>query len=1308
MGQVVPKLCPFLASAFVMYSLICIASDLTIIMTEWWPYLVLLSSSLAFRKSDFTDWDCRRVNSKLVLWNTLREVAVAEADAAESSLFTVPNLVSTVSDFETSPEVFEALFAECPLGTIFLLEIALGSCVLSHGQYTFEPCEATGDLLMEFMFRRNVSMAMILTATWPIKQALDMPFLYEFGADTASNWHIVQNSPVYICDRQVADNGEGKSTDGGFDWPHLQELIWIAVRDEEQVMPKVRNVIFGQEMQAMVTEQLQDPRHFEPDCLSGWIATLLIFAGITWHMESYVYFSYEQVLKRYLATLEFWEFFGSGWLLSTLMGQVCVMHRTINEMDFSGSELLKDPHINSIGSLRLKASPIFSATAAAVLGEGARAYSVNGESRLLTYAVYVWGEAFLKWLPAYIKRFHSLGVYNLMVFGDAATYQVCSAIQRAVCLQLDTKNSLHRYTIPLALMNLGVDAFILDFDIYPFQDPTPVLVSEMESYTVAPEFLIGGSFGDACICNALAFYRSSPSLRDFIRGLLDWLYEHPFPHAVSQRALSAFLGEAPMQKKQSTSPVIVKAERLAPWLPDRASPGIAWAVLDPGVQFSSSANLETSGWAGDAEGQQEQLTRLSRILERQKTGPQQGQRKSLVDTKAIGRPEKLGGSLQEASKAWRQWSYRLEMWLASQFPDARKILAWATSQDAEIKVSDLIGTTVTGVTEQVLKDFNRQLEVVLGTLTVDSPGDITMNSSAGSGLDMYRRLHSRLDPTDMVASMRWLTLMSTHPVKEVHELIPAIERWEDMHRRYAERKDCESLKEQQKMAYELTTYDALWREMVAYAENRRAFSENSGAVPMELDAVKGKSKGKGKDKGGAAKKETRTCHVCQKAYEEEAPANDEEQPEAEIRIFLSLTDAWIPRSHFGFRCWCSHGQKRPVAHLENVPEQKRFRVDALDLYLSGDLSGKRAERLFRHAELAGTAHISDVGKPEGSKNSHRDLLRKALQNSLWPKTYETEVRGWNPKSGTVEPMMLAYYLPHEMMHAMLLVNGAEDMLALQEQTLASTLDLREHLREFCNQFRLSDVLALGLWLDGALGESLDGVEQPTCDLVDGLLEETLAETLCNDLTGKELPAEGVKAARAEELSVIRQMGGWEVIPHPAGEKVIGTRWVDMNKGDSARLKLRSRLVAQELKRQRGPTQPEDQSTWSDFFAAMPPLSSLRALLALATTKQVPNDRGKLTPVGSGGEVCLMFLDVKKAQFWSPARRRRLLLELPPEAGEGKDKVGLLKRSLYGTRDAPSNWEKAIKDALEKLGFKLGRSNPRLYFHLERGGKLRAA
>ena len=80
-------------------------------------------------------------------------------------------------------------------------------------------------------------------------------------------------------------------------------------------------------------------------------------------------------------------------------------------------------------------------------------------------------------------------------------------------------------------------------------------------------------------------------------------------------------------------------------------------------------------------------------------------------------------------------------------------------------------------------------------------------------------------------------------------------------------------------------------------------------------------------------------------------------------------------------------------------------------------------------------------------------------------------------------------------------------------------------------------------------------------------------------------------------------------------------------------------------------------------------------------------------------MCVLFIDVKKAHFWSPVRRR-LLVELPPEAGEDKTKVGLLKRSLYGTRDAPSNWEHAIKDVMESIGFKQGVSNPCLYVHDE--------
>lgn len=47
-------------------------------------------------------------------------------------------------------------------------------------------------------------------------------------------------------------------------------------------------------------------------------------------------------------------------------------------------------------------------------------------------------------------------------------------------------------------------------------------------------------------------------MRDFTRTLLAWLYQYPFPHGVTQKALSAFLGEEPMQKTTGSEPWVVK------------------------------------------------------------------------------------------------------------------------------------------------------------------------------------------------------------------------------------------------------------------------------------------------------------------------------------------------------------------------------------------------------------------------------------------------------------------------------------------------------------------------------------------------------------------------------------------------------------------------------------------------------------------------------------------------------------------------------------------------------------------------------
>ncbi|CAE7196707.1 unnamed protein product [Symbiodinium sp. CCMP2592] len=262
------------------------------------------------------------------------------------------------------------------------------------------------------------------------------------------------------------------------------------------------------------------------------------------------------------------------------------------------------------------------------------------------------------------------------------------------------------------------------------------------------------------------------------------------------------------------------------------------------------------------QGQQEQLQRLQEMMGAQVHGQQQlaaatqsfasassaTKGRGLIDVKAVGRPSQLGGTLEEASRNWRQWSYRLELWLASQFPDARKILAWVKEKgDTEISLASLESTSITGVAKEAVLEFNRQLEVVLGTLTSDA----------------------RLDPSDMVTSMRWLrSLMSTSAVDSVTDLVPAIEKWEDAHRRYSQRKDCAPLTEQQKMVSliglapselqghlelnlgRLSSYELLRREMVSFADTKRAFTATDGAVPMEVDALKGAKGPKGKGKKG--------------------------------------------------------------------------------------------------------------------------------------------------------------------------------------------------------------------------------------------------------------------------------------------------------------------------------------------------------------------------------------------------------------------------------------------------------------------------
>ena len=100
----------------------------------------------------------------------------------------------------------------------------------------------------------------------------------------------------------------------------------------------------------------------------------------------------------------------------------------------------------------------------------------------------------------------------------------------------------------------------------------------------------------------------------------------------------------------------------------------------------------------------------------------------------------------------------------------------------------------------------------------------------------------------------------------------------------------------------------------------------------------------------------------------------------------------------------------------------------------------------------------------------------------------------------------------------------------------------------------------------------------------------------DDITGQPLPLELCRAGRRLEVDYFKSKSVWEIRTiaealQRTGRRPISVRWVEVSKGDSANPKIRSRLVAREI---RGPGQEA-------CFAPTPPLESLRMVLSYAVS-----------------------------------------------------------------------------------------------------------
>ena len=125
----------------------------------------------------------------------------------------------------------------------------------------------------------------------------------------------------------------------------------------------------------------------------------------------------------------------------------------------------------------------------------------------------------------------------------------------------------------------------------------------------------------------------------------------------------------------------------------------------------------------------------------------------------------------------------------------------------------------------------------------------------------------------------------------------------------------------------------------------------------------------------------------------------------------------------------------------------------------------------------------------------------------------------------------------------------------------------------------------------------------------------------DDNTGMALDPKQVRMARLQEIGYIRKKNVWTWITRAEavqrGIKIVKTRWIDINKGDSDNPVYRSRFVAKEFNDGKDDT----------LFAATPPLEALRILVSEAAT---------IDPTGS--DKVIMTNDVSRAFFEAPMKR----------------------------------------------------------------------
>ncbi|CAK0821340.1 unnamed protein product, partial [Prorocentrum cordatum] len=247
----------------------------------------------------------------------------------------------------------------------------------------------------------------------------------------------------------------------------------------------------------------------------------------------------------------------------------------------------------------------------------------------------------------------------------------------------------------------------------------------------------------------------------------------------------------------------------------------------------------------------------------------------LVDTKGIGKPTTMGDD-QEKFGAWNR---KMENYVIGVYGESfRPVLRWAAEAERPVTIAGAQAAH-DGVPE--LETKVNQLYAALISTTADGSesNDLVTGAPDGNGLEAWRKLHRRWDPTTGPRKRLILRSIISPPKCSADELGSALEKWIQQIGRYERRQGEDGLAELPediKMAalemlvpqdienhlvlnkHRLETFQDSLNEVMTIVEARTGVKIKEPSIrarahhPDDMDvgsfgAPKGKGKGKGKD-----------------------------------------------------------------------------------------------------------------------------------------------------------------------------------------------------------------------------------------------------------------------------------------------------------------------------------------------------------------------------------------------------------------------------------------------------------------------------